>query len=351
MNAATLSAATTSARRPDTKLLVIERGRVSHRQFTDLPAHLRAGDLLVVNDAATIPASLSGFHRATGAPVEARLASAINAPARWLAVLFGAGDWRTPTEKRQAPPSVRAGDLLDFRFGLTARIAKTRPESPRLVELELVGEPARLWGQIYRAGAPIQYSYLREPLALWDGQTVFAGPPAALEPPSASFPFTWKLVFELKKRGVGLAYLTHEAGISTTGDAELDAKLLPLPERYEIPESTARAVNRALKENQRVIAAGTTVTRALESAATDRQVQAGPGVARLKITPEHERKVVSGLITGLHEKGASHLKLLASFAPAATIERAYSDAASRGYLWHEYGDSCLISSEDRVLHP
>jgi S-adenosylmethionine:tRNA ribosyltransferase-isomerase len=342
MIAATQSVATTSARRADTKLLVIEQGRVSHRLFNDLPANLRAGDLLVVNDAATIPASLSGVHRATGAPVEVRLASAIDAPSRWFAVLFGAGDWRTPTEKRPAALFVREGDVLDFRFGLTAHVASTRPESPRLIELVLEGEPARLWERLYRAGAPIQYSYLREPLALWDGQTVFAGPPAALEPPSASFPFTWKLVFEVQKRGVELARLTHEAGISTTGDAELDAKFLPLPERYEIPEATARAVNRALKDKRRVIAAGTTVTRALESASTRGRVRAGPGIAHLKITPAYDLQVVSGLITGLHEKGASHLKLLASFAPAATIERAYDDAASRGYLWHEYGDSCLI---------
>jgi len=140
---------------------------------------------------------------------------------------------------------------------------------------------------------------------------------------------------------VSLAWLTHAAGLSSTGDAALDAAL-PLPERYEVPEATVEAVARARAAGGRVVAVGTTVVRALESAAQDGRLRAGRGLATLRIDGGFRPRVVDGLLTGLHEDGTSHFELLKAFAPAAFLEPALRHAAEAGYLGHEFGDALLI---------
>ena len=147
----------------------------------------------------------------------------------------------------------------------------------------------------------------------------------------------------LAGEGCGIGVPAACGGISSAGEKELDA-LLPLPEYYQIPQATAEAVNRALQEKRRVIAIGTSVTRALESAAkADNRVQPGEGIARLLLKPSYKRKIVSGILTGMHENSTSHFQLLQSFASRQLLEKAYAGAKKRGYLWHEFGDSCLIS--------
>jgi S-adenosylmethionine:tRNA ribosyltransferase-isomerase len=306
----------------------------------DLPQLLRAGDLLVVNDAATLPGSLAGT-APDGAVVEVRLVAA-GAGEEWSAVLFGIGDWRMRTEDRPAPELLHGGDEIRFEGGFAARVTAVSALSSRLVTLCFNRSGAALWRALYRQGRPVQYAYLRAPLELWHAQNHYAGRPWAVELPSAGRPLTWTLLEELEHHGVHLARLTHAAGLSSTGDAALDA-LLPLPERFEVPEETVAAVRRTRARGDRVVAVGTTVVRALEGAfASCGALRAGSGVTDLRIRPGFRPQVVDGLLTGLHEPTASHFDVLQAFAPRSLLERAYAHAEQGGYLGHEFGDSSLI---------
>lgn len=336
----------TERARGDARLLVVGAdGAIAHHPRRALPSLLRGGDLLVVNDAGTVPASLHGTHLPTGAPIEVRLAARLTLDAReiraWRAVVFGAGGWRDRTEDRPPPPPLAPGDRLALGRSLRAEIADLDGH-PRLVLLTFEGSATSVWEGIAREGAPVQYSYLRAPLALWDVQTAIAGPPVAVEPPSAGFVLDFRAIGELGARGVELATLTHAAGLSSTGDPTLDARL-PLPEPYAIPDATARAVERARAEGRRVVALGTTVVRALESAASfDGRVHGGPGIATLRLGPSRPPRVVDAIVTGMHEPGTSHHALLEGFAPHALLLDAAREAEARGYLAHELGDACLV---------
>lgn len=197
---------------------------------------------------------------------------------------------------------------------------------------------------MYKQGHPIQYSYLTEELKVWDQQTIFAGPPISVEPPSAAFPFSWEIILKLKAKGVEIAHLLHSAGISSTGSRELD-KLLPLTEWYEIPKETADKVNLAKQQGRKIIAFGTTVLRALESAFQNGKINASSGLTTLKITPRHKIQSATGLITGMHELGTSHMEILNSFCPSVAIEKAYRQAEEIGYRGHEYGDISLLTCD------
>jgi S-adenosylmethionine:tRNA ribosyltransferase-isomerase len=144
---------------------------------------------------------------------------------------------------------------------------------------------------------------------------------------------------------VRIAAVTHATGISSTGDPHLDA-MLPLPERYDVPERTVRAIERAKAEGGRVVAVGTSVVRALEGAAAAHggELVAGEGVTDLRIRRGFSPRVVDGLFTGMHEPTASHYDLLQAFAPAELIAEGYAHAEAVGYLGHEFGDSNLILS-------
>jgi S-adenosylmethionine:tRNA ribosyltransferase-isomerase len=313
------------------RLLVVDptSGVIADRRFGDLPSFVKAGDVIVLNDAATLPASFSGDG------FEARFRAFDPENGRAEALLFGAGSWREPTEERGEPPQFVEGDRV--RIGeLGATIAKIL--GPRLVELELDARGAELWQGLYAAGKPIQYSYLAGSLELWHVQSRFAGRPWAFEMPSAGRPLTWNLIFELEKRGARVVSLTHAAGLSSTGSSELDREL-PLPERYEIPEETVRAIAKA----ERVIAIGTSVTRALEASAAEHgALTSGTAVAHLRIGPSHRLRVVSGISSGIHEPGTSHFELLQAFASGSILAHASRHAITSGYLGHEFGDSCLI---------
>jgi S-adenosylmethionine:tRNA ribosyltransferase-isomerase len=172
-------------------------------------------------------------------------------------------------------------------------------------------------------------------------QTAFAGRPLAAEMPSAGRPLRVSLLRALRSRGLAIAVITHAAGLSSTGDRALDAAL-PLPELSLVPESAVAAVDAALAKGGRVVAVGTTVVRALEGAVRSGRLQAGAKRTDLRIGPGFRPRVVSGLLTGLHEPGESHFELLQAFAPRALLEAAIEHAARAGYLSHEFGDSCLI---------
>ena len=313
---------------------------VSDRRLADLPSLLRANDVLVVNDAATLPASLSGATR-LGA-VEVRLAGPGETDRDWTAVLFGAGSWRQRTEDRPPPPELTPGEVIRFGDDLSAEVRGVSPVSPRLVDLRFAEHGESLWPALYRQGRPVQYSYHCGPLALWHVQTAYGSRPWAVEMPSAGRPLGVALLGQLRRRGLTIATVTHAAGLSSSGDPGLDARL-PLPERFEVPPWTVEAIRAARSAAGRVVAVGTSVVRALEaSAANDGHVRPGRGVAVLRISAGFQPRAVDGLLTGVHEPGTSHFEMLRAFAPEPLLEEARGRAEAWGYLSHEFGDLSLI---------
>ena len=314
--------------------------RCAPARLDRLATTLRTGDVLVVNDAATVPASLNAL-TSTGQALEIRLLGALGG-SRWSAVLFGTGDWRTDTLLRPAPPRVTPGDDLRIGGGLRALVHAVSPDSPRLVELRFNRDGDALLAAMHEQGRPVQYSYLDREFELGWFQTPFACTPCAVEMPSAGRPLHGGLLLQLLRAGVELATVTHAAGLSSTGDPELD-RLLPLPERYDLPARTVAAVARARAGGGRVVAVGTTVVRALEGCASRHgELRAGPGTTDLVLGSESALNVVDGVISGMHEPGESHHALLRAFAPAELLQRALSEAERAGYAAHEFGDSCLV---------
>jgi S-adenosylmethionine:tRNA ribosyltransferase-isomerase len=336
------------------RMLVIDPARRSFDDASvgDLRRALREGDLLVVNDAATFPGSLRGL-TATGAVVEIRLA-AEHEDGTWTALLFGDGDWRTRTEDRPPAPAIARGERLLFGGSLVAVIEALDAEH-RVATIRFDRDSEASWQAIYALGRPIQYAHVRGELPLWHVQNRYAGRPWAAEMPSAGHALTWELLLDLRRKGVELAAVTHAAGISSTGSVTLDATL-PWPERFLVPAETARTIGATRRRGGRVIAIGTSVVRALESAVDDRgEPVASSGVTTLLLGPRSTLRVVDGIFTGVHEIGTSHRALLGAFAPAELLASAYDHAERAGYLGHEFGDATLVLRgallESRVTSP
>jgi S-adenosylmethionine:tRNA ribosyltransferase-isomerase len=309
---------------------------------------LRPGDLVIANDAATLPASLAGKHQPTGLPIEVRLAGCRSLAAdrlrQCLAVVFGEGDFRTRTEDRPLPPIIRTGDRLTLG-PLEAEVQEIVGH-PRLVQIAFQGSTDEIWQRVARHGRPIQYAHIAAPLSLWDVWTPIAGPPVAFEPPSAGFAIDWNTIAGLKRRGIQFTTITHAAGISSTGDPELDARL-PFDEPYRIPAVTARAIFRARNQGRRVIAIGTTVVRALEHASMlTGSVVSGEGIATQRIGATTKLHVVDAILSGTHEAGSSHHELLKAFVEDDTLRRMDEELNSRHYRTHEFGDSIMVERSD-----
>jgi S-adenosylmethionine:tRNA ribosyltransferase-isomerase len=329
------------------RLLAVDAdGTLSHHAARDLPALVRPGDVVVANDAATLPASLTGRHAPTGAAIEVRLAGArtlaIQGVRRFVAVVFGAGDHRTPTELRPPPPPLGAGDRL--HLGPLDAVVERVLDHPRLIELAFEGSLDAIWDGLARHGRPIQYAHVPQPLAMWSTWTRIASLPVAFEPPSAGFVLDWATIQRLRDRGATLATLTHAAGISSTGDAALDARL-PFDEPYLIPEATARAIDAARVAGGRVIAVGTTVVRALEHAALpDGRVRAGHGVATGRLGPGTPLRVADVILSGTHEPGTSHFELLRAFQRDERLAAMAAALDAQGYQTHEFGDFVWLAA-------
>ncbi|HMZ80662.1 MAG TPA: S-adenosylmethionine:tRNA ribosyltransferase-isomerase [Acidobacteriota bacterium] len=332
------------------RLLVIDGATQSwtDARVADLGRFLNPGDLVIVNDAATLPAAF--FARTeTRELIEIRLICHQHGT-RFLAVLLGAGNWRTRTEDRLSPPILKAGARLQIEgSSLQAQILETSVVSPRSVTLEFNLDESATWREMYRAGHPIQYSHLNGNLDLWDVQTAYASRPWAMEMPSAGKPLQWKLLLDLMRHGVNLAALTHAAGVSASGDPVLDA-LLPLPERYDLPLATIEAIDSTHNQGGRVIAIGTSVTRALEgNYARHGKLVAGLGMTDLILQPGFERQIVDGILSGMHEATETHFRLLSCFLDESLLQAAVEHAEASGYLSHEFGDSCLILPETQII--
>jgi S-adenosylmethionine:tRNA ribosyltransferase-isomerase len=338
----------------DAKLLVVsDTGLLQYAPRSELAQFFRRGDLLVANDAATLPASLAGIHLRSGSPIEVRLAGrrslAVDDLHEFSAVVFGAGDHRTRTEDRAAPPPLRAGDTLALG-PLRARVLRLLGHA-RLIALAFDGTPDAIWAGLAQHGKPVQYAHVSEPLALWDVWTRVAALPVAFEPPSAGFVIDWQLLHALKERGVGFATLTHAAGLSSTGDPALDARL-PFDEPYHLPQTTVDAIAATHERGGRVIALGTTVTRALEHAAgrsSGGPLRAGDGLADQKLSAASTLRIVDAIVSGTHEPGSSHYELLRAFASDAVLARADAALLANGYRTHEFGDSVLIMARQRLF--
>jgi S-adenosylmethionine:tRNA ribosyltransferase-isomerase len=321
-----------ASRRDAVRLLVLPRSGASpvHAQFEALGEWLRAGDLLVVNSSRTLPALLSARDE-NGSPVEVRLAQR-RSDDRWDALLLNGKTHIGHT-----------GMGLDFGSGLRGFVVGRRSDLPFLWELKFDVCCTTLLDLIYRLGEPVRYTYVRDALPLDLYQTVYANQPGSVEMPSAGRPFTWELLFKLKRQGIAFSSLWLHTGLSSTRDDEIDALHPQYDEEFEISTETADAVNAAHARGGRVIAVGTTVVRALETAAqADGTITAAHGWTRLHISSGYPLKVVDGLLTGLHEPQASHLDLLSAFVSPGRLQSAYLEAIDRRYLWHEFGDMNLI---------
>jgi S-adenosylmethionine:tRNA ribosyltransferase-isomerase len=339
-------AASSSVQRPeDAKLLVVDAQRnIIHVPRSAFVEFLRPNDIVIANDAATLPASLTGVHEPTGRQIEVRLAGRPSLDAmdvsRFSAIVFGEGDFHTRTEDRPLPPPLTPGDTL-LLGPLQATVEEQLGHS-RLVSLLFHGTADEVWAGLASHGKPIQYAHMQTSLELWDVWTKFAGLPVAFEPPSAGFILDWEVLSTIREHGARFATVTHAAGISSTGDDDLD-RLLPFDEPYHIPDTTAQAVEITRQRGGRVIAVGTTVVRALEDAATDDgHLRSGDGMARGKIGPTTHLRVVDAILSGTHERGTSHYELLRAFLEDSTLERATEELTTHGYKTHEFGDSVLI---------
>lgn len=343
-----------AAGRPDRrsgKLLAIDaNGAMRHLPRADLASLFRRGDVVIANDAATLPASLRGTHAKSDEPIEVRLVAWIAAgdPTRFVAIAFGPGDYRMPTEERAPPPVLSPGDRL--RLGPLIAVVERVLDHPRLLVLRFLGDRKALLAGLAWHGRPIQYAHVPAPLALWDVWASLAADPIAFEPPSAGFALDWRMLATWRRRGIKLATLTHAAGISSTGDPALDQRL-PFDEPYVIPARTAAVINQAKADGARIIAIGTTVVRALESTAkADGIVHAGDGIASGRIGRATRLCVVDAVLTGMHPPGDSHFELLGAFADDPLLDRLNATAVDCGYRAHEFGDSVLIERQLSVAN-
>jgi S-adenosylmethionine:tRNA ribosyltransferase-isomerase len=315
--------------RDGVRLLVASPGGVAHAQFSQLGEFLAPGDLVVVNTSATLAAAVDG-NRA-GAGVEVHFSAELDDGA-WVVEVRPAGVSAGPVA------DLRPGEVITLDANAVLIVDRPRPAGQaRLWEARPRIDGGVSWF-LTRHGRPIRYAYVPRPWPLPEYQTVFAREPGSAEMPSAGRPFTGQVVTELITRGVALAPVVLHTGVSSQEPGEP-----PQPERFRVPAATARLVNSTRQAGGRVIAVGTTVTRALESAADpDGSVHPRHGWTDLVLGPSRPARAVTGLVTGWHAPGASHLALLAAVAGSALVERAYAEAVRSGYRWHEFGDSCLL---------
>jgi S-adenosylmethionine:tRNA ribosyltransferase-isomerase len=318
--------------RDGVRLLVarMRDGRIAHAKFRDLPSFLAPGDVVVVNTSATLPAALSA-QRANGSAVELRLSTPAphRVAERWWIVEL--------REQDQPFPSGRVGEVLALPGDGRAELMAPYMGGKRLwlARLDL---PEPLFDYLDRHGRPIRYGYVPQEWPLPVYQNVYAEEPGSAEMPSAGRPLTAELVTKLVARGIQVAPVTLHTGVSSPERDEA-----PYPERFRVPETTARLVNAVHEWDGRVIAVGTTVVRALETTAEpDGTVTAGEGWTNLVVGRERGTYAVDGLLTGWHEPQETHLQMLRALADDELIGRSYREALEHGYLWHEFGDSHLI---------
>ena len=326
---ATVPAELRGLARDQVRLMVSDGLSHRHARFCELGSFLNPGDLLVVNRSATVAASLP----ACGVAGSFRLNLSTN---------YGGGLWLAEprwSHDRPGPLSLHPGETIQVA-GSPARLVAPHAGLPRLWFVQLQAPAPDL---MQRAGEPIRYGYVahRYPLDLY--QTVFARVPGSAEMPSAGRPFTRRLLAGLRRQRVTFASIVLHTGVSSLEVEQERLEDHPMyAEPFSVPARTAELVNAARRSGRRVIAVGTTVVRALESAWDGETVLARRGFTRRFIHPGAGAHVVDGLISGFHDPLASHLAMLYAIAGKKTVQSAYAEAVHQGYLWHEFGDSHLL---------
>ena len=315
--------------RDEVRLLVTTPSGHTHTTFTHLAEFLAPGDLVVVNRSATAPASLPA--RSSYGDILLNLSTN-----------YGDGVWLAEprwSASEPGPLPLTPGDQL-MVGDQPIRLLAPYPGLPRLWFVRSNADFCRLMND---HGRPIRYGYVAEPYPLAAYQTIFAKTPGSAEMPSAGRPFTQGVVRALRQRGVQLAGITLHTGVSSLEIETEQVEAQPMyAEPFHVPIATARLVNATRAAGRRVIAVGTTVVRALESAWDGNKVCPARGFTRLFIHPQRGVQVVDGLVTGFHDPLASHLAMLYAVAGRETIQDSYRVAVEQGYLWHEFGDSHLI---------
>ena len=315
--------------RDGVRLLVTDAAGSVHRTFRDLPSMLEPGDLLVVNESATRAASLP----ARGAPGDFLLnVSTQYAEALWLAEpRWGVGS--------PGPVPLPLGSPVD---AVSARFYPIGPY-PGIPRLWFFRSEGDVVGTMADRGSPIRYGYVEAAYGLDAYQTIFSRVPGSAEMPSAGRPFTRPVLRQLAARGVRLASIVLHTGVSSLESEPGRDELPPVyPEPFRVTAATADAVNRTRETGHHVIAVGTTVLRALETAWDGCRVAPRRGFTQLTLGPGRTVRSADALLTGFHDPRTSHLALLGGFAGEERVRRAYREAVRERYLWHEFGDSHLL---------
>ena len=315
--------------RDGVRLLVTRADGHTHARFVDLAGFLSPGDLLVVNESATLPASL---------PAE----SASGAFLLNLSTRYGRGMYLAEPRKSAREPGplpFRPGE--EIRVGsIAARLVEPYPGLPRLWFLQA---DDRLEPEMARRGRPIQYGYVAGEYPLEAYQTIFGRVPGSAEMPSAARPFTVRALAALRRRRIRHVGIVLHTGVSSLEVETAEVENQPMyPEPFWISAPTADAIQATRSAGHRVIAVGTTVVQALESAWDGNRVVPMSGFTRRYVHPSHPVRSVDGMLTGFHDPRTSHLALLYALAAPDVVRSAYAEALRRGYLWHEFGDSHLI---------
>ena len=322
----------------------ISTNAITHTRFSQFPDFLRRGDVLVINTSQTINAEFVAWREAAdGTSYEVKLHLSTR--------LFGRGEPWVVELRRVSPTGTsplldaQSNEVIRLPAGATARLVTPYTGG----RTEVATGRARLWvaelslpelalAYAEHHGSPIRYSYVPKSWPLQYYQTVFADEPGSAEMPSAGRAFTEEMLEELGRKGVRIVPLVLHTGVSS-----LDSDEHPYPERYHVSYPTALSINAARRFGGRVIAVGTTVVRALETAVDDAGcVRSAGGWTDLVITPDRPLRVVDGMLTGLHGPKASHLSILEALAGSEHVAHAYDALIEHRYLWHEFGDLHLI---------
>ncbi|MDQ6798652.1 MAG: S-adenosylmethionine:tRNA ribosyltransferase-isomerase [Actinomycetota bacterium] len=322
--------------RDDVRLMVAggAGGTITHRRFSDIVDVLAPGDLVVVNTSGTIPAALDAV-RSDGTHLRLHLSTRLPGR-RWLVEL------RVADGVGSRPfPDGRLGEVLSLPGGARAQLTGAWAPAQQRLWVATIDVEMSLAAYLAVHGAPIRYGHVTQPWPLAAYRTVYADEDGSAEMPSAGRAFTSELITALVAKGVGIAPVVLHSGVSSP-----EAHEAPAPERFRVPVATARWVEATRQGGGAVVAVGTSVVRALETQADpDGRVHPGEGWTELVIGPERGVRVIDGLLTGWHEPQASHLRLLEAVAGRSFLRRCYREALDHGYLWHEFGDLCLLLPE------
>jgi S-adenosylmethionine:tRNA ribosyltransferase-isomerase len=322
-------------RRETSRMLTVDRttGVLANAMFVDLPRCLFPGDVLVLNDTKVFPARLYG-QIATGANVEIFLVREIDN-----------GIWES-----LARPARRlsTGKKIVFSERLAADVVEKRSDGKVVVQFETAGDLYQILDEIGRTPLP---PYIKRDNTAIDTdrdryQTVFAKNRGAIAAPTAGLHFTSEILDAIRDQGVNIVEITLHVGYGTfepIRSRELKDHAV-LPENYEISENSAQVLNQARNDGRRIVAVGTTTTRALESNLTrNGKFLAGPHIADLTVTPGYSFLAIDALLTNFHLPQSSLLLLVSVFGGRDLIINAYRHAVAEKYRFYSYGDCMLIS--------